>query len=63
MNHLYFTEPLGNFRTLKGFSIGGCFAAHGSKIIQTVYEIKIFTKLARNNLLKNVFRFLRFNSH
>ena len=60
MKHSYFKEPLGIFRTLKGFSMGDCSAARGSEIILAIYEIKMFTKLARNNLLKNVFRFLRF---
>ena len=60
MTHSYFKEPTGLFKTLKGFSMGDCSAARGSEIILRIYEIKMFTNLARKNLLKNVLRFLRF---
>ena len=60
MNHSYFKEPNGIFKTLKGFSMGDCSAARGSEIILRIYEIKMFSVLARNNLIKTVKRFLRF---
>ena len=60
MTHSYFKEPTGIFKTLKGFSMGDCSAARGSEIILRMYEMKMFSNLARKNLLKNVLRFLRF---
>ena len=41
--------------------MGNCFAARGSEIILRIYEIKMFSVLARENLIKNVKRFLRFS--
>ena len=60
MSHSYFKEPTGIFKTLKGFSMGDCSAARGSEIILRIYEIEIFKRLSRKNLLNNVYRFLRF---
>lgn len=60
MSHSYFKQPSGIYKTLKGFSMGDCSAARGSELILRIYEIKMFTKLSRNNLHKNVLRFLRF---
>ena len=40
--------------------MGDCSAARGSEIILRIYEIKMFSVLARNNLIKTVKRFLRF---
>ena len=40
--------------------MGDCFSARGSEIILRIDEIKIFSVLARENLIKNVKRFLRF---
>ena len=60
MSHSYFKEPTGIFQTLKGFSMGDCSAARGSEIILRIYEVEIFMKLSRKNLLNNIYRFLRF---
>ena len=60
MTHSYFKEPNGIFKTLKGFSMGDCSAARGSEIILRIYEIKMFARLAHEDLIKNVTRFLRF---
>ena len=60
MTHSYFKEANGIFKTLKEFSMGDCFSARGSEIILRIDEIKIFSVLARENLIKNVKRFLRF---
>ena len=40
--------------------MGDCFSARSSEIILRIDEIKIFSVLARENLIKNVKRFLRF---
>ena len=60
MSHSYFKEPTGIFKTLKGFSMGDCAAARGSEIILRIYEVEMFLKLSRKNLLNKVYRFLRF---
>ena len=38
MNHSYFKEPEGMFKTLKGFSMGDCSAARGSEIILRIFS-------------------------
>ena len=60
MNHLYFKEPEGMFKTLKGFSMGDCSAARGSEIILRIAELDIFKTLSRKKLSNNVNRYLRF---
>ena len=59
MNHSYFKEPSGIYKTLKGFSTGDNSAARGSEIILRIFELKIFKKLQERKLHKNVKRFLR----
>ena len=60
MNHSYFKEPEGMFKTLKGFSMGDCSAARGSEIILRIAELDIFKILSRKKLSNNVIRYLRF---
>ena len=61
MTHsLYFKQPKGIYKTLKGFSMGDNSAARGSEIILRIYELKIFEKIHRLKLEKNLSRFLRF---
>ena len=60
MNHSYFLEPTGTFRTLKSFSMGDCSAARGSEIILRVYEFEIWKKIVSRGFKKNINRFLRF---
>ena len=60
MNHSYFKEPSGIYKTLKGFSMGDNSAARGSEIILRIFELKIFKKLQKQKLHKNVKRYLRF---
>ena len=60
MNHSYFKEPNGIFKTLKGFSMRDNSAARGSEIILRIFELKIFKKLQEQKLHKNVNRYLRF---
>ena len=60
MDHSYFKEPLGMFKTLKGFSMGDCSAARGSEIILRIAELSIFNNLSRHHLQSNVKRYLRF---
>ena len=60
MNHSYFKEPSGIYKTLKGFSMGDNSAARGSEIILRIFELKIFKKLQEQRLHKNVNRYLRF---
>ena len=60
MNHLYFKEPNGIYKTLKGFSMGVNSAARGSEKILRIFELKIFKKLHDQKLHKNVNRYLRF---
>ena len=60
MNHSYFLEPTGTFRTLKSFSMGDCSAARGSEIILRVYEFEIWKKLVSRGFKKNINRYLRF---
>ena len=45
MQHSYFLEPTGTYRTLKGFSMGDFSAAHGSEFILRVHEFEIGKKL------------------
>ena len=45
MNHSYFKEPTGIFRTLEGFSMGDNSAARGSEIILRIHELDIFKKI------------------
>ena len=40
--------------------MGDCSTARVSEIILRIYEIKMFSNLARKKLIKNVLRFLRF---
>ena len=40
--------------------MGDCAAARGSEIILRIYEVEMFMKLSRKNLLNKVYRFLRF---
>ena len=54
MNHSYFKEPNGIYKTLKGFSMGDNSAARGSEIILRIFEFKIFKKLQEQKLHKNV---------
>ena len=42
MNHSYFKEPTGIFRTLEGFSMGDNSAARGSELILRIHELDIF---------------------
>ena len=60
MDHSYFKEPTGIFKTLKGFSMGDKSAARGSEIILRIAEMEIFNSLSRHKILKNVKRYLRF---
>ena len=60
MDHSYFKEPSGMFKTLKGFSMGNCSAARGSEIILRMSELSIFKTLARNCLQSTINRYLRF---
>ena len=60
MNHSYFKEPKGIYKTLKGFSMGDNSAARGSELILRIFELKIFKKLQERKLHKNVNRYLRF---
>ena len=60
MNHSYFKEPTGMFKTLKGFSMRDCSTARGSEIILRIAELDIFKNLSRNKLMKNINRYLRF---
>ena len=57
---LYFKQPKGIYKTLKGFSMGDNSAARVSEIILRIYELKIFEKIHRLKLEKNLSRFLRF---
>ena len=50
MNHSYFKEPKGIFKTLNGFSMGDNSAARGSEIILRIYEKDIFGKIHNKNL-------------
>ena len=61
MDHSYFKEPTGIFKTLKGFSMGDKSAARGSEIIVRIAEIEIFNSLSCHKILKNVTRYLRFH--
>ena len=45
MNHSYFKQPTGTYKTLNSFSMGDCSAARGSEIIIRISELKIFKKL------------------
>ena len=60
MNHSYFKEPSGMFKTLKGFSMGDCSAARGSEIILKIAELDIFNALSRKRLNSTKNRYLRF---
>ena len=48
MNHSYFKEPSGIFKTLNGFSMGDCSSTRGSEIILRISELNIF---ATQNIL------------
>ena len=61
LDHSYFKEPTGIFKTLKGFSMGDKSAARGSEIIVRIAEIEIFNSLSCHKILKNVTRYLRFH--
>ena len=52
MNHSYFLEPTGTFRTLKGFSMGDCSAVRGSEIILRVYKFEIWKKFVSRGFKK-----------
>ena len=62
MNHSYFKEPKGIFKTLKGFyfSMGDNSAARGSEIILRIFELDLFSKLHKKRLEPNISRYLRF---
>ena len=60
MNHSYFKEPKGIFKTLMGFSMGDNSAARGSEIILRIFELDIFGKLHEKGLESNLTRYLRF---
>jgi len=60
MNHSYFKEPKGIFKTLMGFSMGDNSAARGSEIIFRIFELDIFGKLHEKGLESNLTRYLRF---
>ena len=58
MIHSYFKEPI--FKTMKGFSMGDSFVAHGSKIILRIFELKFLSNLSKRSLAPCVPRYLRF---
>ena len=60
MNHSYFKEPTGIFKTLEGFSMGDNSAARGSELILRIHELDIFKKIYGKKLQKSVSRYLRF---
>ena len=60
MNHSYFKEPTGIFRTLEGFSMGDNSAARGSEIILRIHELDIFKKIYEKKLQTSLARYLRF---
>ena len=60
MDHSYFKEPTGIFKTLNGFSLGDKSAARGSKIILRIADMDIFNSLSRHKILTPATRYLRF---
>ena len=60
MNHSYFKEPSGMFKTLKGFSMGDCSETRGSEIILKIAELDIVNALSRKRLNGTINRYLRF---
>ena len=48
MDHSYFKEPTGLFKTLEGFSMGDNSAVRGSELILRIYELNIFKELRDN---------------
>lgn len=60
MEHSYFKEPTGIYKTLSGFSMGDVAASRGSEIILRGAELEIFAKLQNENLFSVVKRYLRF---
>ena len=60
MNHSYFKEPTGIFRTLEGFSMGDNSAARGSELILRIHELDIFKKIYEKKLQTSLARYLRF---
>ena len=60
MNHSYFKQPTGTYKTLNGFSMGDCSAARGSELILRISELKIFKKLRNDKNLTNISKYLRF---
>ena len=52
MNHSYFKEPKGIYKTLNGFSMGDNSAARGSEIILRIFELKIFKNYKNTNYIK-----------
>ena len=60
MNHSYFKEPTGIYKTLEGFSMGDNSAARGSELILRIYELKIFKKIYSLKLQNSLARYLRF---
>ena len=60
MEHSYFKEPNGIFKTLSGFSMGDVAASRGSEVILPGAESEIFAKVKSENLFDVVKRYLRF---
>ena len=60
MNHSYFKEPKGIFKTLNGFSMGDNSAARGSEIILRIHELDIFRNINHKKLENTLTRYLRF---
>ena len=60
MNHSYFKQPTGTYKTLNGFSMGDCSKARGSELILRISELKIFKKLRNGKNLTNITKYLRF---
>lgn len=60
MEHSYFKEPNGIYKTLSGFSMGDVAASRGSEVILRGAELEIYEMLYRENLFSVVKRYLRF---
>ena len=60
MEHSYFREPHGIFKTLSGFSMGDVAASRGSEVILRGAELEIYELLHKEKLFDIVKRYLRF---
>ena len=63
MEHSYFKEPNGIFKTLSGFSTGDVAASRGSEVILHGAELEIYELLHKEKLFNIVKRYLRFKDN